>query len=156
MALARDHDFGRKSAELADRVKAMLAPLEDVCRYREQRSADVAQFDATPRNKASLRFSIVIAPGGVNIDTAVFSIRELPITEAGLVVSFVEALLAGRVRRVARLSASGKTLASRTVVLDAAGRPLYRNRKRAGMLAGLSRAASYSRERFQPYRSGSA
>ncbi|MGL4240069.1 MAG: hypothetical protein ACRCTI_03050, partial [Beijerinckiaceae bacterium] len=105
-------NLGRKAFDLGQRVKAMLAPLEDVCRYREQRGDDFASFDVTPRDKQALPFRIVIAPGGVNIETALFSVRELPLSEARIAERFVTAIIAGRVRRVTRLAASGKMLAA--------------------------------------------
>ncbi len=145
-------NLGRKAFDLGQRVKAMLSPMEDVCRYREQRSDDAASFDVTPRGKRAMPFKIAIAPGGVNIETPLFRIHELPLDEARLAEAFVEAILAGRMRRVARLSTSGKVLAARTFVFDGAGLPFYKHRSRAGLLAGLSRASGYRRERFAPYR----
>jgi hypothetical protein len=156
MAISGGEHLGRKAFDLGQRVKAMLSPLEDVCRYREQRGEDMASFDVTPRDTRATPFKIAIAPGGVNIDTPSFSIRELPLDEAGVAEAFVAAFLAGRMRRVTRLSASGKALAAKTYVFDAAGLPLYKHRRRAGLLAGLSPTAGCRRERFAAYRSGSA
>jgi hypothetical protein len=144
--------LGRKAFDLGQRIKSMLSPLEDVCRYREQRSDDFAMFDVTPRERQAIPFRITIAPGGVNIDTRFFKLRELPLAEAKLAEQFVAAVLAGRIRRVTRLAASGKQLAAKTFVFDEAGLPLYKHRTQAGLLAGLSRAARRGRERFEPYR----
>lgn len=144
--------LGERAFELGQRVKAMLSPLEDVCRYREQRSSDLAMFDVTPRNKRALPFSIAIAPGGVNIDTPVFRMRELPVTEAKVIEQFVVAFLAGRVRRVASLSAGGKTLVTKTYLFDEAGLPLYKAQSRNGVLAQLRRGVRFTREQFLPYR----
>ncbi len=81
MALVKpDADFGRMAFEIAERVKSLLVPLEDVCRYREQRREDFASFDAKPREKEAIAFSVAIAPGGVNIVTPFFTLRELPVT----------------------------------------------------------------------------
>jgi hypothetical protein len=145
-------NLGRKAFDLGRRVKAMLSPLEDVCRYREQHSEDFASFDVTPREKRALPFRIAVAPGGVNIETALFKVRELPLSEARIAEAFVAAFLAGRVRRVTRLSAGGKPLTAKTFVFDEAGRPLYKHRPRSGLLAGLTRAARRERVRFGPYR----
>lgn len=145
-------NLGRQAFELGQRIKAMLAPLEDVCRYREQRSQDFAQFDVTPRDRQALPFSLTVAPGGVNIKTGFFEIRELPLSEDRVAEALAEAILAGRVRRVVRLSAAGKALAAKTYLFDAVGLPLYRHRSRAGLLAGLSRTGGYGRERFAPYK----
>jgi hypothetical protein len=154
MSLAlRGQDLGRQAFDLAERVKGMLSPLEDVCRYRERRSEDFAQFDVTPRDKQALPFRVAIAPGGVNIDTALFNLRELPLSEAAIVAGFVDAFLAGRLRRVTRLSTGGRLLASKTYVFDADGRVLYRHRSQAGMIAGLCRTGRRARVRYRPYRS---
>jgi hypothetical protein len=146
------HDFGRMAIALADHVKAMLVPLEDVCRYREQRNEDFAAFTVTPRNKQALAFSIAIAPGGANIETQYFKIREFPVTDADVVEKMVEAFLLGRVRRVTRVSAGGKLLAGKTYVFDSEGRILFKHRKQMGVLAGLMRTARRERVRFEAYR----
>jgi hypothetical protein len=145
-------NLGRMALDLGQRVRAMLTPLEDVCRYREQLGSDLAIYDVKPASKAAMPFSIAIAPGGVNIEAPAFAVRELPLTESAIAAAFVEALLAGRVRRVTGLAANGRPLTIKTFVFDAAGRPLYKHRSRTGLLAGFSRAASYRRERFAPYR----
>jgi hypothetical protein len=148
----REH-FGEMAADLAARVKAMLVPLEDCCRYREQRSEDLASFDVTPRDKQALAFRTAIAPGGVNIETALFTIVELPLTEAALATEIFDAVLAGRVRRVQRLSRGGRLIATKTYVFGGAGHPLYKRRVQAGVLAGFLRPGTSVRERFRPYRS---
>jgi uncharacterized protein YaaQ len=144
--------LGEKAFALGQRVKAMLSPLEDVCRYREQRSEDFAAFDVTPRNKAALPFTITIAPGGVNVGTPLFTVTELPVTEAAVAEAFVAAILGGRVRRVTRLAASGELLGAKTFVFDAGGQPMFKSRMRAGLFAGLAKAARRGRDRFAPYR----
>jgi hypothetical protein len=145
-------DLGKLAFELAQRVKAMLAPLEDVCRYREQRSEDFAAYDVKPARKDALAFSMAIAPGGANLDTPLFAIREFPVTEAKVMAAMVEAILEGRVRRVTRLSASGRTLAAKVFIFDSSGRVLYKHRRQAGVLSGFSRTARRGRERFPAYR----
>ncbi len=146
--------YGRLAADLGQRVKAMLSPLEDVCRYRERRGEDDAEFDVRPREPRAVPFRMSIAPGGVNIETPLFNIRELPVAEAWLAEALVASLLAGRVRRVSRLSAGGKELGSKTFVFDDHGRPLYKHRSQAGLLAGLARTGGYRREQFAGYRGG--
>jgi hypothetical protein len=145
-------DLGKLSFGIAQRVKALLSPLEDVCRYREQRSEDFAAYDVKPARKGALPFSIAIAPGGVNLDTPHFSIQEFPVTEAKAMEQMVEAIIEGRARRVTRLSAGGRLLAAKVFLFDPAGRMLYKNRRQAGVLAWLSRTARRERERFAPYR----
>jgi hypothetical protein len=150
---AQGERLGEKAFDLGQRIKAMLTPLEDVCRYREQRSHDAATFDVTPRNKASMAFKIAIAPGGINIETPAFTVHELPLAEAGIAEAFVAALLMGRVRRVIRLNGAGKQLTAKTYLFDAAGLPLYKARSQSGLFSGLSRAARRERQIFAPYRS---
>jgi hypothetical protein len=145
-------DLGKLSFAIAQRVKAILSPLEDVCRYREQRSEDFAAYDVKPGRPGALSFSIAIAPGGVNLDTPHFSIREFPVTEARVVEDMIEAIVEGRVRRVTRLSAGGKLLAAKIYLFDAGGRTLFKHRRQAGALAGLTRTARRGRERFPAYR----
>jgi hypothetical protein len=58
------------------------------------------------------------------------------------------------VRRVTRLSASGKPLGSKTFVFDGEGRALYKHRSQAGLLSGLTPTARHGRERFAGYRVG--
>jgi hypothetical protein len=147
-------DLGKLSFDFAQRVKAMLSPLEDVCRYREQRSEDFAAYDVKPGRKDALPFSLAIAPGGINLDTALFTIREFPVTEARVMEQMVEAMLEGRVRRVTRHSAGGKLLAAKVYLFDANGRLLYKHRRKAGALTGLTRTARWGRERFGAYRAG--
>jgi hypothetical protein len=146
------HDFGRMAVALADRVKDMLVPLEDVCRYREQRNEDFASFDVTPRNKQALPFRIAIAPGGANLETAHFKIREFPVDEAEVMAQMIEAILVGRIRRVARLSAAGKPQSAKTYVFGRDGRILFKNKVQFGVLASLVRTARRERTRFQAYR----
>lgn len=152
--MADEPRYGELAADLSHRIKALLSPLEDVCRYREQRSDDFASFDVTPRNRQALPFKMAIAPGGVNVETPFFSIREFPVTDARVVEQMAEAFLDGRVRRVTRFSASGKVLASKTFVFSEDGLILFKHGSRAGLLAGLTRAARRGREQFQPYRAG--
>ncbi len=153
MALVKpDADFGRMAFEIAERVKSLLVPLEDVCRYREQRREDFASFDAKPREKEAIAFSVAIAPGGVNIVTPFFTLRELPVTEGDTIIAIVQALLDGRVRRVSRLSSSGKALTAKTYLRERGGRMIFRHRMAGGLMAGWTPTASRSRERFRPYR----
>jgi hypothetical protein len=146
------HDFGRMALALADRVKDLLVPLEDVCRYREQRNEDFAAFEATPRNKQALVFKVAIAPGGVNLETAHFKIREFPVTESNVMAGMIEAILQGRVRQITRESASGKALAAKTYVFSDTGAILFKHKSQFGILAGLTRTARRKRTRFQGYR----
>jgi hypothetical protein len=152
VAQAHGHDFGRMAMALADRVKDMLVPLEDVCRYREQRNEDFAAFDVKPRNKQALGFNMAIAPGGINLETGHFKIREFPVTEADVMALMVEAFLLGRIRRVTRLSASGKVLAGKTYIFGPDGSILFKHRKQMGVLAVMTRTARRERTRYQAYR----
>jgi hypothetical protein len=142
---------GEAAFALGQRVKAMLAPLEDVCRYREQRDSDTARFDVRPRG-AAMPFRIDIAPGGVNIDCEAFTVREMPLEQADVAAAFVEAILAGRLRRVRRLAIDDRLVAEKTYVFDAAGRLIYRHHRKKGMPFLPRRVVATVRERFTPYR----
>ncbi len=148
-SLNRDHR-GEKAAAAGDRIKALLEPLEPVCRYRERRGDDTASFDVTPKEKQALPFAIAIAPGGINIDSAAFAIKELAVEEADIAVALVEAILAGRVRQVRRVKSGGAPLATKAYVFDGEGRLLFKHR-RSTALAGLSRGDRIERGRFRPY-----
>ncbi len=148
-SLNRDHR-GEKAAAAGDRIKALLEPLEPVCRYRERRGDDTASFDVTPKEKQALPFSIAIAPGGINLDCAAFAIKELAVEEAEIAVALVEAILSGRVRQVRRVKASGAALAAKAYVFDGAGKLLFKQR-RSTAFAGLSRGGRIERGRFRPY-----
>ncbi len=148
-SLNRDHR-GEMAVAAGDRIKALLEPLETVCRYRERRGDDTASFDVTPRQKEALAFSIAIAPGGINLESAAFAIKELAVEEADVAVSLVEAILAGRVRQVRRVKAGGAPLTAKAYVFDAEGRLLFKQR-RSTALAALSRGGSIQRLRAAPY-----
>lgn len=141
---------GEKAAAAGDRVKALLEPLEGVCRYRERRGDDTANFDVTPRQKEALPFSIAIAPGGINVDCAAFAVKELAVEEADVALALVEAILGGRVRQVRRTRASGALLAAKAFVFDAEGRLLFKHR-RSTAFAGLSPRGRFERRRYRPY-----
>ncbi len=148
-SLNADHR-GEKAAAAGDSVKALLEPLEGVCRYRERRSDDTANFDVTPRRQSALPFSIAIAPGGINVDCAAFAVKELAVEEAAIAIALVEAILAGRVRQVRRVRSGGALLAAKAYVFDADGRLLFKHR-RSTAFAGLSPRGRFERRRFQPY-----
>jgi hypothetical protein len=148
-SLNRDHR-GEKAVAAGDRIKALLEPLETVCRYRERRGDDTASFDVTPRRADALAFSIAIAPGGINLDCVAFAIKELAVEEAAVAVSLVEAILAGRVRQVRRIKGSGAPLAVKAYVFDPEGRLLFKQR-RSTAFAGLSRGGTLQRLRAAPY-----
>lgn len=148
-SLNREHR-GEKAAAAGDRVKALLEPLETVCRYRERRGDDTANFDVTPRDKQALPFSIAIAPGGINIDSAAFAIKELAVEEADVAVSLVEAVLAGRVRQVRRVQKDGSLLAAKAYVFDADGRLLFKHR-RSTALAALKGRGRFEKLLYRPY-----
>jgi hypothetical protein len=143
-------DRGRMAARLGDKVKILLRPLEEVCRYRERRSEDTAAFDVTPRRKAALGFSIAIAPGGINIDTAAFSIKELAVEQADIALALVDAVLAGRLRQVRQMKAGGEPRVTKTYIFDEDGRLLFKNRK-SGALTAFARPTRTERIRFAPY-----
>ena len=151
MALAvNPDDLGRMAARLGDKVKALLQPLEEVCRYRERRSEDTANFDVTPRRKAALGFSIAIAPGGINIDTTAFSIKELAVEQADIALALIDAVLAGRLRQVRQIKAGGAPRVTKTYIFDESGRLLFKNRKSEAFTA-FTRPARTERIRFAPY-----
>ena len=153
--MAQNNDFahvGKQVSRLGERVKAILAPLEEVCRYREQRSDDMAQFTVTPRNKAALAFHIAVAPGGINLDCEVASIHELPLTEAEIAIALVEAILAGRVAQVRQIRANGQPRVTKVYFIDGTGRMIFKQRKSSGWLALTPRAVRTVRLRFADYR----
>jgi hypothetical protein len=144
------HHAGQQAVAAGDRVKAMLAPLEWVCRYREQRGDDSARFEVTPRNAHALPFSIAIAPGGINIDCGAFSIRELPLPEAGIALAIVEAILAGRVHQVRRLKANGAPRVVKTYIVGDKGELIFKNRRSANVLGSfLASRGSETTERLR-------
>ncbi len=143
---------GQVVVALGNRIKAMLVPLEDVCRYREQRGADSASFDVTPRDKAALPFAISIAPGGIDVTCRVFEIRELSLDEAEVAVQIVAAVLSGQIRQVRQLKGNGAVRKKKTYVFDSVGQPIFKHRT-AGVLPFLAgRVARTERVRFAPYR----
>jgi len=151
MAIAANHhDFGRMAAELGDQVKALLRPLEKACRYRERRGEDTATFDVTPARKTALAFTIAIAPGGINIDSSAFSIKELAVEQADIALALVDAVLAGRLRQVRQVKANGKARATKTYIFDPEGHLLFKNR-RSDAMAAISRVQRTERLRFSPY-----
>jgi hypothetical protein len=151
MAIAANpHDLGQVAAELADQVKALLRPLEKACRYRELRSEDTATFDVRPAQKTALAFSIAIAPGGINIDSSAFSIRELAVEQADIALALVDAILAGRLRQVRQVKANGKARATKTYVFDPVGHLLFKHRRSVAM-AAITRVQRTERLRFDPY-----
>jgi hypothetical protein len=146
------HHTGRKAAEVGRRVKAILAPLEDVCGYREQLGDDTAIYTAKPRDPAALPFSVSIAPGGINIDTTAFAVREMPIEQADMAVAMIDAVVSGRVRLVRRISRAGKTLAAKAFVFDRSGLLLFKQRRSTAFASLQARGASHERGRIKPYR----
>jgi hypothetical protein len=151
MAVLPDHK-GLQVAAAGDRIKVLLVPLADVCRYREQRGDDVAIFDVRPREAAALAFVISMAPGGINIESSAFSIKELSLDEAGVAIQIVAAVLAGRLRQVRQIKHNGRTRAMKTYVFDAEGQLVFKNRKSGGMLFLAGRAVRSERVRFAAYR----
>jgi hypothetical protein len=143
-------DWGRMATTLGDQVKAMLEPLEGVCRYRERRSDDTATFDVTPGRKTALAFSVAIAPGGVNIDSSAFSIKELGIGQGDFALGIVDAILAGRLRQVRQMKANGKARVTKTFIFDQNGQLLFKNRK-SGAMTALTRPVRTDRIRFSSY-----
>jgi hypothetical protein len=149
-ASVTSHHAGQQAVAAGDRVKAMLTPLEFVCRYREQRGDDSARFEVTPRNARALPFNIAIAPGGINIDCGAFSIRELPLPEAEIALAIVEAILAGRVRQARRLKGNGAPRVVKTYVIGNRGELIFKNRRSGGVLDGLRlRRGPEATERFR-------
>ncbi len=140
-----------KASLAAQRIKALLVPLENVCRYRESMGADSAEFHVTPRNKNAMPFSCVIAAGGINIDCAYLSIRELPIENADIAVSIVDSILSGRLRVVRQLDARGRLKAEKSYVFDGAGALIFKNRRMKGFNLMRLRASSTERLRFPAY-----
>jgi hypothetical protein len=146
--------MGKQVFNLGERIKAILTPLEMVCRYREQRNDDMAQFTVTPRNKAALAFSIAAAPGGINLNSAVMAIHELPLTEAAIAVALVEAIVAGRVSQVRRIRANGQARVTKVYFIDESGKLIFKQRKSSGWLPLTPRAVRTERVRFADYREG--
>ncbi|MGL5115435.1 MAG: hypothetical protein ACRC7G_13110 [Beijerinckiaceae bacterium] len=142
---------GEAANDLGQRIKAMLAPLEDVCRYREQRDSDTARFDVKPKGEA-MPFRIDIAPGGINILCEAFSIHEMPLEQSDVAAAFVEAILAGRLRRVSHEAVNGKLIAEKTYVFAEDGRLIYRHRRKKGLPFVPRRKAITRRQRFAAYR----
>lgn len=141
---------GDRAAALGRRIKALLAPLESVCRYRERIGEDSARFEVRPSNPAALAFMLAIAPGGINLDCAAFSIKELPIEEDAMAQALVAAILAGRVRELRRIGRGGAPRAAKAYVFDAEGRLLFKNRK-SSLLALLPGPRRIERRRFAAY-----
>jgi hypothetical protein len=150
MAGANPEHRGRMAAEAGRRIKALLTPLEQVCRYREQLSEDMAIFEVRSAAAGALPFSIAIAPGGINVDCAAFAIRELPLEEADVAVNLAEAIIAGRVRQVRQLRGNGQVRSAKSYCFDATGKLIFRTRKSAYM-AQFQRPARLERVRFKPY-----
>ncbi len=147
-SLNRDHR-GEKAAAAGDRIKALLEPLEPVCRYRERRGDDTASFDVTPKEKQALPFAIAIAPGGINIDSAAFSSRSWRSRRrTSPSRSLRRSWRAGCGRW--RVKGSGAPLATKAYVFDGEGRLLFKHR-RSTALAGLSRGGRIERGRYRPY-----
>ncbi len=143
---------GHRAAALAVEIKRMLVPFEDVCRYRERRNDDAANFEVTPRHPHALPFEVAIAPGGVNIISTALVIKELSVEESNIILGVVGAILHGRVRQVRMSSAAGKPLAWKTFTFNGQGHPVYKQRRKFGMvLLGLSTKRT-TRVRFASYR----
>ena len=149
MLAEREHR-GLQVVALGDRLKALLAPLEGVCRYRERRGDDTAAFDVTPRREDALAFAVAAAPGGINLDCAAFTVKELAIEQADVAASLAEAILAGRVRQVRRLGRNGSAMAAKAFVFDAEGRLIFKQR-RSTAFAGLAGKGRIERRRFAAY-----
>ena len=142
---------GHRAAALASDIKRLLVPFEHVCRYRERRSDDAASFDVTPRNVRAIPFQVAIAPGGVNIISPVLEIKEISPEENEIILDVIGALLHGRVRQVRITSTRGRLLASKSFTFNAHGLPVYKQRRKVGML-GLGRGSKRTeRLRFAPY-----
>jgi hypothetical protein len=142
---------GLRVVALGDRIKALLEPLEAVCRYREQRGDDSASFDVTPRAKEALAFKISIAPGGIDLECPAFAIRELALDDTEIAVAIATAILNGRVRQVLQLKRSGAAGRVKTYVFDAEGRLVYKNRKSRMLPFLMQRPAAMARVRFSAY-----
>jgi hypothetical protein len=142
---------GLRVVALGDRIKALLEPLEGVCRYREQRGDDSASFDVTPRNKEALAFKIAFAPGGIDLACAAFAIRELALDESETAMAIVAAILGGRVRQVRELKQGGAVRRMKTFVFDDANRLIYKNRKSRMMPFLAGRPERVVRVRFAAY-----
>ena len=151
IAVIPDHR-GQHVAAAGDRVKAMLVPLADVCRYREQRGDDVANFDVRPRSTAALAFTISIAPGGINLQCSAFSINELPLDKVEVAIEIVAAILSGRIRQVRQLKSNGGARAMKTYVFNAGGHLVFKSRKSRGIALFTGRAVRSERVRFTGYR----
>lgn len=148
--MAASANRGAMAAAAGQRIKALLSPLETVCRYREQRGDDYARFEVTPRAREALPFSVAVAPGGINIDSPALSIREFPLEDANVTIAIIEAILAGRVRRVVQRKANGSDRMSKTYVFGETGQLLFRFRRASGLTA-LSRPGGMTRIRYAPY-----
>jgi hypothetical protein len=152
MADKGSHHLGHMAVSAGQRVKAILSPLEDVCGYREQVGDDNAIYTAKPRDREALPFDISIAPGGINIETSAFMIKEMPVDQADFAIAIIEAVVQGRVRLVRRVSASGKTLSAKAFVFGADNRPLYKQRRSKTFASLMGRGARHERVRIKPYR----
>jgi hypothetical protein len=146
-----DHK-GLQVVAAGDRIKAMLVPLAGACRYREQRGDDVAIFDVRPRNTGALAFVISIAPGGINLESSAFSIKELPLDKAEVAIEIVDAMLSGRIRQVRQLKGNDEARAIKTYVFNAGGQLVFKNRKRGVISFLVSRPVRSERVRFADYR----
>jgi hypothetical protein len=151
IAAIPDHK-GQHVVAAGDRIKAMLVPLAGACRYREQRGDDAANFDVRPRNTAALAFVISIAPGGVDLHSSAFSIKELPLDKAEVAIEIVAAILSGRIRQVRQLKSNGGARAMKTYVFNAGGRLVFKSRKSSGISFLAGRAVRSERVRFADYR----
>jgi hypothetical protein len=142
---------GLRVVALGDRIKALLVPLEGVCRYREQRGDDSAIFDVTPRNKEALAFKISLAPGGIDLECPAFAIKELALDETEAAVAIAAAILGGRVRQVRELKRTGAVRRMKTFVFDDANRLIYKNRKSRLLPFLAGRPEKILRVRFAAY-----
>jgi hypothetical protein len=151
IAVIPDHR-GQHVSFAGDRIKVMLVPLADVCRYREQRGDDVAIFDVRPRRTSALAFTISIAPGGINLESSAFSIKELPLDKAGVAIEIVAAILSGRIRQVRQLKGNGEARAMKTYVFNTGGQLVFKSRKSSVISVFGGRAVRSERVRFTEYR----
>jgi hypothetical protein len=140
-----------RTAVAVQRIKALLVPLENVCRYRESMGADSAEFHVTPRNRNAVGFSCAVAAGGINFECAHLAIREIPIDNVDFAVSVVAAILAGRLRVVRQLDAKGRLKAEKSYIFDVDGCLLFKNRRIQGFNLMKRRASATERLRFPAY-----
>lgn len=142
---------GEAAFAVAQQVKAMLTPLENVCRYREQRDSETATYEVTRAPSNALPFRVDIAPGGINVVSEAFTIRDLPLEQDELALALVHALLAGRVHQVRLMGSKGAMLAEKTYVFGEAGELLYRHKRKAGFRLLSQRRAGFVRKAFSPF-----